>query len=264
LGLQSKYILAQRELFESMNARILVVDDEADIAALVAYNLARAGYRVSTARSGSEALRAAVEETPDLVVLDLMLPDVSGFEVLQELRKRSETRDVGVILLTARDQETDRLQGLSLGADDYVSKPFSPQELVLRTGAVLRRLGSAPISSGSVITIGSVRIDQSACKVTIEGRETSLTATEYKLLLTLAERRGRVQSRQRLLETVWNANPEIQTRTVDMHVQRLRTKLGPAADLLETVRGFGYRLREGTTESDRDGSQPGRPHRHND
>jgi two-component system phosphate regulon response regulator PhoB len=125
-----------------MNYRILVVDDKADIAALVAYNLAREGYRVSTARSGSEALKAAIEEAPDLVILDLMLPDLSGFEVLQELRKRSETRDVGVILLTARDAETDRLHSLSLGADDYVSKPFSPQELVLRAGAVLRRLGA--------------------------------------------------------------------------------------------------------------------------
>jgi two-component system phosphate regulon response regulator PhoB len=237
-------------VFESdMNSRILVVDDEADIAALVAYNLAREGYRVSTARSGSEALKAAVEETPDLVILDLMLPDLSGFEVLQELRKRSETRDVGVILLTARDAETDRLQGLSLGADDYVSKPFSPRELVLRAGAVLRRLGASPVASGSVMTLAPIKIDQSACKVTVDGHETDLTATEYKLLLTLAERRGRVQSRQRLLEAVWNANPEIQTRTVDMHVQRLRTKLGPAADLLETVRGFGYRLTESTTAS---------------
>ena len=143
-----------------MNSRILVVDDEADIAALVAYNLAREGYRVSTARSGLEALTAAVEETPDLVILDLMLPDLSGFEVLQQLRNKSETREVGVILLTARDAETDRLQGLSLGADDYISKPFSPQELVLRAAAVLRRLGAAPISSGSVITIGPLKIDR--------------------------------------------------------------------------------------------------------
>jgi two-component system phosphate regulon response regulator PhoB len=120
---------------------------------------------------------------------------------------------------------------------------------VLRAGAVLRRLGASPVASGSVMTVGPIKIDQSACKVTVDGHETDLTATEYKLLLTLAERRGRVQSRQRLLEAVWNANPEIQTRTVDMHVQRLRTKLGPAADLLETVRGFGYRLTESTTAS---------------
>jgi len=242
-----------------MNYRILVVDDEADIAALVAYNLARGGYRVSTARSGSEALTAAIEEAPDLVILDLMLPDLSGFEVLQELRQRPETRDVGVILLTARDAETDRLHGLSLGADDYVSKPFSPQELVLRAGAVLRRLGASPIASGSVMTVGPIKIDQNACKVTVADREADLTATEYKLLLTLAERRGRVQSRQRLLETVWNANPEIQTRTVDMHVQRLRTKLGPAADLLETVRGFGYRLTDSSTPANPKGSRTRKP-----
>jgi two-component system phosphate regulon response regulator PhoB len=239
-----------------MNARILVVDDESDIAALVAYNLARAGYRVSTARSGAEALAAAIDETPDLVILDLMLPDLTGFEVLTKLRERSETRDVGVILLTARDKEGDKVQGLSLGADDYVSKPFSAQELVLRAGAVLRRLGASPVSSGSVLTVGPIKIDQSACKVTIDGEQTELTATEYKLLLTLAERRGRVQSRERLLETVWNANPEIQTRTVDMHVQRLRSKLGSAADLVETVRSFGYRLREGPTSPGNNGSTP--------
>jgi two-component system phosphate regulon response regulator PhoB len=242
-----------------MNARILVVDDESDIAALVAYNLARAGYRVSTARSGTEALKAAMEEKPDLVILDLMLPDLTGFEVLAKLREQSETRDVGVILLTARDNEGDRLQGLSLGADDYISKPFSQQELVLRAGAVLRRLEATPITSGSVMTVGPIKIDQSACKVTVDGNEKELTATEYKLLLTLAERRGRVQSREKLLQTVWNANPEIQTRTVDMHVQRLRAKLGLAADLLETVRGFGYRLRESGAQSSSDGSPSRKP-----
>jgi two-component system, OmpR family, phosphate regulon response regulator PhoB len=223
--------------------RVLVVDDEPDITALVAYHLARAGYRVSTAATGPEALKAAREERPDIVILDLMLPGVSGYDVLAELRRREETRDVGVILLTARREEPDRIRGLSLGADDYLTKPFSPQELSLRVQAVLRRLGSPAVSAGSTLAAGPISIDRSAHRVTVAGQELTLTATEYKLLLTLIERRGRVQTRPQLLETVWEAQPDIQTRTVDMHVQRLRTKLGEAGKLIETVRGFGYRFR---------------------
>jgi two-component system phosphate regulon response regulator PhoB len=226
-----------------MTHRILVVDDEPDITALVAYHLAKAGYRVSTASSGAEALRAASEERPDVVVLDLMLPGVSGYDVLTELRSREETRDVGVILLTARREETDRIRGLSLGADDYLTKPFSPQELTLRVAAVLRRLQSPAVASGNALTAGALVIDRSAHRVLLEGHEVGLTATEYKLLLTLVERRGRVQTRPQLLETVWEAQPDIQTRTVDMHVQRLRSKLGETGRLIETVRGFGYRFR---------------------
>lgn len=226
-----------------MTHRILVVDDEPDITALVAYHLAKAGYRVSTASSGAEALRAASDERPDVVVLDLMLPGVSGYDVLTELRSREETRDTGVILLTARREETDRIRGLSLGADDYLTKPFSPQELTLRVAAVLRRLQSPAVASGNAITAGALVIDRSAHRVLLDGHEVGLTATEYKLLLILVERRGRVQTRPQLLETVWEAQPDIQTRTVDMHVQRLRTKLGETGRLIETVRGFGYRFR---------------------
>jgi two-component system phosphate regulon response regulator PhoB len=226
-----------------MTHRVLVVDDEPDITALVAYHLAKAGYRVSTASSGSEALKTAALERPDLVVLDLMLPGVPGFKVLEELRRHDETRDMGVIILTAKRDEADRVQGLQLGADDYLAKPFSPEELVLRVGAVLRRIGSPPVSSGSVITAGPLVIDRGAHRVAVEGLEIELTATEYNLLVTLAERRGRVQTRASLLESVWHAHPDIQTRTVDMHMQRLRTKLGPASAFLETVRGFGYRFR---------------------
>ena len=226
-----------------MTHRILVVDDEPDITALVAYHLAKAGYRVSTASSGAEALKAASEEKPDVVVLDLMLPGLSGYDVLTDLRSREETRDVGVILLTARREEVDRIRGLSLGADDYLTKPFSPQELTLRVAAVLRRLQSPAVASGNSITAGSLVIDRSAHRVLLEGHEVGLTATEYKLLLTLVERRGRVQTRPQLLETVWEAQPDIQTRTVDMHVQRLRSKLGETGRLIETVRGFGYRFR---------------------
>ncbi len=226
-----------------MTHRILVVDDEPDITALVAYHLAKAGLRVSTAANGTDALKAAREERPDIVILDLMLPGVSGYDILAELRKREETREVGVILLTARREETDRIRGLSLGADDYLTKPFSPQELSLRVSGLLRRLGSPAVSAGSTLSAGSLVIDRSAHRATIHGEEVSLTATEYKLLLTLVERRGRVQSRPQLLEIVWEAQPDIQTRTVDMHVQRLRTKLGEAGKLIETVRGFGYRFK---------------------
>lgn len=226
-----------------MTNRILVVDDEADITALVAYHLAKAGYRVSTATNGADAVRSAQDERPDVVVLDLMLPVMSGYEVLQALRQLEETRDVGVILLTSRQQEADRIKGLTLGADDYLTKPFSPAELVLRVGALLRRLASPAVTSGSTLTADAITIDRSAHQVTVQGQPLDLTATEYKLLLTLVERRGRVQSRPQLLEAVWDANPEIQTRTVDMHVQRLRAKLGSMGDQIETVRGFGYRFR---------------------
>ena len=226
-----------------MSHRILVVDDEPDITALVAYHLAKAGYRVSTANSGPDALKAAREERPDVVVLDLMLPGVSGFDVLAELRKRDETRDVGVILLTARREEPDRIKGLTLGADDYLTKPFSPAELGLRIQALLRRLAAPAVAAGSTLVAEGLAIDRSAHRVTLDGAELNLTATEYKLLVTLVERRGRVQSRPQLLETVWDAQPDIQTRTVDMHVQRLRTQLGRIGDMIETVRGFGYRFR---------------------
>ena len=222
---------------------MLVVDDEPDITGLVAYHLAKAGYRVATARTGTEALKAAREERPDLIVLDLMLPGVSGYDILAELRRRAETRTTGVILLTARKEEADRIRGLSLGADDYLAKPFSPQELVLRVAAVLRRLTAPAVAAGGVLSVGPISLDAQAHRVTVEGREIELTATEFKLLRTLMEREGRVQSRTELLQVVWQAQPDIQTRTVDMHIQRLRTKLGPAGDLVETVRGFGYRLK---------------------
>ncbi len=223
--------------------RILVVDDEADIVALVAYHLAKSGYRVSTASSGTEALDAARRERPSLIVLDLMLPGMSGFEVLEQLRAGETTRDTAVLMLTARREEPDRIHGLALGADDYLTKPFSPQELVLRVGAILRRVGAGGTNSGEKIQIGPLVIDCAAHLVHVDAQPVELTPTEFKLLLTLAERRGRVQARAHLLETVWEAAPDIQTRTVDMHVQRLRAKLGPAGDLIETVRGFGYRIR---------------------
>ncbi|MBA3467940.1 MAG: response regulator transcription factor [Gemmatimonadaceae bacterium] len=225
--------------------RVLVVDDEPDIVALVAYHLAKSGYKVSTAASGQEAIDQARAEKPAAVILDLMLPDMSGFDVLSKLRDDESTRNVAVLMLTARRDEPDRIRGLSLGADDYLTKPFSPQELVLRINAILRRLSAGKGAASEVLKIGALRIDKSAHRVTVGDQDIDLTATEFKLLLLLAERRGRVQARSHLLQLVWEAAPDIQTRTVDMHVQRLRAKLGAAGELIETVRGFGYRINSG-------------------
>jgi two-component system phosphate regulon response regulator PhoB len=229
--------------------RILVVDDEPDIVALVVYHLAKAGFRISTASNGADALRLAQQDRPALIVLDLMLPGMSGLEVLEQLRADEAGQDIAVLLLTARRDEPDRIKGLSSGADDYLTKPFSPQELVLRVRNILRRMAQTQTGLPDVVRVGPILIDRAAHRVTVDNAELDLTPTEFKLLLTLAERRGRVQSRALLLEIVWDAAPDIQTRTVDMHVQRLRTKLGAAGELIETVRGFGYRLRAAQTRS---------------
>src|SRR6185503_4742677 len=188
--------------------RLLVVDDEPDIAALVSFHLVRAGYRVWT-----DAIAQTRQEHPVLIVLDLMLPGMSGYDVLEQLRADDTTRDVAVLMLTARKEEQDRIRGLSLGADDYLTKPFSPQELVLRVGAILRRVAQAPQPSADILRIGPLQIDRGAHRVAVDGQDVELTPTEYRLLVTLAERRGRVQARGHLLETVWEAAPDIQTRT---------------------------------------------------
>ena len=223
--------------------RILVVDDEPDIVALCAFHLRKAGYDVSTAATGAAGLDRARENRPALIVLDLMLPDLGGFDVLRILRADEATSDTAVLLLTARKEEGDRIRGLTLGADDYLTKPFSPEELVLRVGAILRRTSRGDPEASTALAVGPIRIDRASHIVTVDGSEVDLTATEFKLLLTLAERRGRVQSRAVLLDAVWEAASDIQTRTVDMHVQRLRAKLGEAGAMIETVRAIGYRLR---------------------
>ncbi len=225
-------------------ARVLVVEDERDISALIAFHLTREGFRVQTVESGPEALQAAYADRPDLVLLDVMLPGLSGYEVLAELRRRPDLGDVPVVMLTARREEQDRIRGLELGADDYLTKPFSPRELVLRVAAVLRRVRSPAITgSGRVLRGGDITVDSDALRVRVADQSVDLTPTEYRLLVTLLERRGRVQTRQQLLEAAWDIHADIETRTVDMHIQRLRSKLGDAGDWIETVRGFGYRFR---------------------
>ena len=229
---------------QTSSPRVLVVEDERDIAALVAYHLTREGYRVRTAGGGEEALESLRNERADLVVLDLMLPGFSGYEILAEIRKREEWKDISVVVLTARREEAERIKGLELGADDYVTKPFSPRELVLRVGAVLRRVQAPAVSSGGrILRGGPVSVDLTAMRATVNEQELDLTPTEFRLLSTLLERRGRVQSRKQLLEIAWEIHAQIETRTVDMHVQRLRAKLGEAGEYIETVRGFGYRFR---------------------
>jgi two-component system phosphate regulon response regulator PhoB len=221
----------------------MVIEDEKEIRDLVRYNLEKAGYRVAAAADGEEGLKQLFASRPDALVLDLMLPGINGLEIVREVRGEPLTHDLPVLILTARSAEMDKLLGFEQGADDYLTKPFSPQELVLRVGAILRRMSAGGVGPSDVVSIGPVTIDRAEHRVAVDGRAIELTPTEYKLLLTLAERRGRVQGRAHLLETVWEAAPDIQTRTVDMHVQRLRTKLGEAGDLIETVRGFGYRLK---------------------
>lgn len=243
----------RREAPADAPARVLVVEDEPDIAALVAYQLAREGMRVETAADGRAALGAAEREVPDLIVLDLMLPGLSGYEVLAELRRRPATREAPVVVLTARREEEDRVRGLELGADDYLTKPFSPRELVLRVQAVLRRVRQPAVAGGGrVLRAGGLAVELEAHTVTVDGEEVELTPTEYRLLVALLERRGRAQSRRQLLERGWAMDSEvarrIHTRTVDMHVRRLRGKLGERGAGIETVRGFGYRFRAAEPE----------------
>ncbi|HSW28135.1 MAG TPA: response regulator transcription factor [Longimicrobiales bacterium] len=228
--------------------RVLVVEDEPDIAALIAYQLTREGFRVETAGTGPEALQAISRDIPDLVVLDRMLPGLSGDEVLLRLKQESATSNIPVLVLTAKREQEDRIKGLELGADDYLTKPFSPRELVLRVQAILRRVHEAGITAGGrVLKAGPIRMDLASHQATLSGEELNLTPTEFRLLQALMERRGRTQSRQQLLEKAWDVEPHaserIQTRTVDMHVRRLRGKLGETGDWIETIRGFGYRLR---------------------
>jgi two-component system phosphate regulon response regulator PhoB len=223
-------------------ARILVVEDEADIREVLDYNLKRDGHDVVLAARAKEGLRLARERRPDLVLLDLMLPDGSGTDLCKTLQQDPATRGAKVMMLTAKSEEIDRVIGFELGADDYVVKPFSVRELLLRVNAVLRR--GATEEEGATTQFGMLRVDRGAHRVWVEGQEVELTALEFKLLLTLHDRRNRVQTRDALLSDVWRIDADVTTRTVDTHVKRLREKLGPAGVYVQTVRGVGYRFAE--------------------
>lgn len=223
---------------------ILVVEDEQDIRELLDFNLRQAGYRVITARDGLEGLRQAQEQHPDILVLDLLLPGLDGKEVCRRLKQGQATRAIPVLMLTALASETDRVIGFEIGADDYLTKPFSPRELVLRVQAILRRV-SEPETKEERISLGRLVIDPQRHEVEVDGQAVELTATEFRLLRHLAQQAGRVQTREALLEQVWGYAYDGYARTVDTHVRRLRSKLGDLGDLVETVRGVGYRLREG-------------------
>jgi two-component system phosphate regulon response regulator PhoB len=224
-----------------MKSKVLVVDDEPDARELAEFNLKRAGFEVVTAADGAEALQKIRESVPNLIVLDVMLPEMDGLEVCKAIRADPRTANVPVIMLTAKAAEIDRVLGLELGADDYLTKPFSPRELVLRIRNLLGRR-PALISSKESLRIGPLCIDVGRHEVTVRGKRIDLTATEFRLITVLAQRRGRVQSREHLLRDVWEYDTMIDTRTVDTHMRRLREKLGPAAAHLETVRGVGYRF----------------------
>jgi two-component system phosphate regulon response regulator PhoB len=225
-------------------ARILVVEDEPDIQEVLEYNLKRDGHEVTLTSTAKDGLRFARDRRPDIVLLDLMLPDGSGTELCKTLRQDPTMRGVRVMMLTAKGEEIDRVLGFELGADDYIVKPFSVRELLLRVQSVLRRAGSDESGGGEMLQFGMLRVDRAAHRVWVEGHEVELTALEFKLLLTLHDRRNRVQTRDALLSDVWKIDADVTTRTVDTHVKRLREKLGQAGIYIQTVRGVGYRFAE--------------------
>jgi two-component system, OmpR family, phosphate regulon response regulator PhoB len=227
---------------------ILIVDDERDLLSVLEFNLRQAGFETVLAASGQEALQQLRRRVPDLVLLDLMLPDLSGTEICRTVKSDPRTKHVPVMMLTAKGEEVDKVVGFELGADDYVTKPFSVRELVLRVRAVLRRAsggGDAP-GGAAIEPVGPLRVDLEAHRAYVADEEVELTPLEFRLLATFMSRVGRVQSREQLLTDVWAMSSELETRTVDTHVKRLREKLGRARDMLETVRGVGYRLVEPT------------------
>ena len=225
--------------------KVLIIEDDADIQQLLSFHFQQGGFRVETSGNGAEGLKKARERKPDLIVLDLMLPGMDGFEVCRALKGENETRAIPVIMLTAKGEEIDKVVGFELGADDYLTKPFSPRELLLRAKAVLRRTqksdGGEEVQQ---IRFGELLLDLSRHKVWLSGTEVELTAIEFKLLRYLLETKGRVQTRDTLLDKVWGYDAFVTTRTVDTHVKRLREKLGKFENYIETVRGIGYRFTE--------------------
>ncbi len=229
-------------------ARVLVIDDELDLREVLRYNLAQAGHEVSVAETGNEGLQRARTELPDVLLLDLMLPDLPGLEVCKALKRDPSTQHIPIMMVTAKGEEIDRVVGFELGADDYIVKPFSIRELLLRVQAIVRRHAPAPASS-PLIRFGPLKVDRDAHRAWVNEDALDLTALEFKLLVTLCDRRDRVQPRATLLRDVWQIDGDIATRTVDTHVKRLREKLGEAARCIETVRGAGYRFTSSPSES---------------
>lgn len=230
-----------------MERRVVIIEDERDVSRLLEFNLQQAGYSVVTAGTGGEGLALVRARLPEVVVLDLMLPDTSGYDVCKEIRGDIQIADIGVLMLTAKGEAEDRILGLEVGADDYVVKPFVVREVVLRVTALANRLAERrqrpTQSTGQVIKIGTIELDPVTHDVRIGGAPTQLRPLEYKLLQLLVSEPGRVFTREELLEQVWEMRGDINTRTVDVHVRRLRVSLGPAADVIETVHGFGYRAK---------------------
>jgi two-component system phosphate regulon response regulator PhoB len=231
-----------------MERRVVIIEDERDVARLLEFNLRSAGFEVSSAGTGAEGLAEVASRKPDVVVLDLMLPDQSGYEVCKAIRADTEAGDVGVLMLTAKGEAEDRILGLEVGADDYVVKPFVVREVVLRVTALANRLAErrarpAAGDPSGALKVGPIELDPITHEVKISGAPTQLRPLEYKLLQLLVSEPGRVFSREELLEQVWEMRGDINTRTVDVHVRRLRVSLGPAADVIETVHGFGYRAK---------------------
>jgi two-component system phosphate regulon response regulator PhoB len=231
---------SQREV---LTKSILIVEDEKDIVDLIAYHLKQSGFSVLTALDGPSGLEIAKKNRPSLVILDLMLPGMDGKDICRALKSNPLTQSTPILMLTAKSEEVDRVIGFELGADDYVTKPFSPRELVLRVKAILRRK-EAPQEGEKVLGIGDLLVDIDRHQVSVKKKNISLTSTEFKLLVELITNKGRVQTRERLLDKVWGYTYEGYARTVDTHIRRLREKLGPLGNLIETIRGVGYRFQE--------------------
>jgi two-component system phosphate regulon response regulator PhoB len=229
---------------DSHSKRILVVDDESDVTELLDYKLRQAGFTVRTLNDPLRVVGLARDLRPDLIILDVMMPELTGIQLLRMIRADALLRDTPVLFLTAKGETESRLIGLEGGADDYMAKPFDARELVLRAQALLRRTKSVAVAPDTRLAAGAIVLDLERHEVMAEGKPIDLTATEFKLLRALIERKGRVQSRDRLLEDVWNYSADLETRTVDTHMRRLREKLGKAGDVIETVRGVGYRAHD--------------------
>lgn len=235
-------------MVEQKSRKILIIDDEPDVADLVAYHLKAKGYQVETVTNPNVGVGTARSFSPDLVILDIMMPDLNGIQICRILRADPKLKQIPIIFLTARAEEADRIAGFETGCDDYVCKPFSIKELILRIQSIFRRATEDQVEGIKQFQVGTIVLDTERYQVTVQGRPIDLTATEFKLLRLLMERRGRVQTREHLLINVWNYETEIETRTVDTHIRRVREKLGTEADWIETIRGVGYRMAERKAE----------------